>query len=383
VPSALPLPKPKDPSVRKKSGKIKNQWFSSKTQPKNEKKPVVENKKETTELPLDRPYFIKTSSPLAHQASNSSGHAMPTSTHRAAETEGEEYPRTGFQAPRGHVYLTGEWLYWRVRQEGMEFATSKQITFDFHSGFRVGLGAHLPSFDGWDIYVNYTRFNPERSHNVQGSFYPLFLFQGAGSSGDAVAKAHGHWEVKFQNVDVEFGKVYYLTKTLIFSPFFGFKGAWIDQNARFHYEGGYIPAGQTFRTHFKNDFKGAGPLLGTEMNWQLGAGFSFFGDVAAALIAGHFDNAQRQHQLDGEEVVHLDTDFNIVSPVLQMGIGAAWDHNFHEDKCHFSFSAGFEAQQWWNQNQTEQFTDDTLPIYVRQRGDLSLYGLTLRARLDF
>jgi len=35
------------------------------------------------------------------------------------------------------------------------------------------------------------------------------------------------------------------------------------------------------------------------------------------------------------------------------------------------------------QNQIEQFTDDNLPTYIRERGDLAFYGLTLRGRLDF
>jgi hypothetical protein len=372
---------------QKKPRKMKNQWFSSKTQPKNEKKVVVENKETAAELPSDRPYFRRVSHSITAssgaQTNQSNKHSTSPSTSSSLETEGQKYPKTGFQAPHGHIYLTAEWLFWTARQEGMEFATSRQIKFDFESGFRVGLGTHLPSFDGWNIYVNYTRFNPEHSHSAHGSFYPLFLFQGAGAGGSAVTKAHGHWEIEFQNLDVEFGKVYYLTKTLIASPFFGFKGAWIDQHAHFRYEGGYIPEGQTFRAHFKNDFKGAGPLLGTEINWQLGAGFSLFGDAAAALIAGHFDNKQRQHQLDGVEVVHLADDFNLISPMIQMVLGAAWDRNFNRDKCHFGLSAGFEAQYWGNQNQTEQFTDDVRPTYVRQRGALSFYGLTLRGRLDF
>lgn len=381
--SLEPKTKTKDPN--KKPRKIKNEWFSSKTQPKNEKKEVAEIEHESAELPPDRPYFIRTSSPISAPlvAKNSSKgeQAMPLPI--PTEGEGYAYPQTGFQAPNGHVYLTGEWLYWRTRQEGMEFATSKQIEFDFQSGFRAGLGAHLPSFDGWEIYVNYTYFNPQHSHSAHGALYPLFLFQGSGISGNAVAEAHGHWRVKFQSLDVEFGKAYYLTKTLAFNPFFGLKGAWIEQHAHFQYQGGYIPVGQTFRTHFENDFKGAGPLLGTEMNWQLGAGFSLFGDIAAALIIGHFDNEQQQHQLGDQEVVHLDSDFNLVSPVLQLVGGVAWDRNFHKDKCHFGLSAGFETQYWWSQNQTEQFTDDIRPTYMRQKGDLAFYGLTLRGRLDF
>jgi hypothetical protein len=391
APSAQKKMKPHFAGVRrspetppKKTRKIKNQWFSSKTQPKADRKEGRKEKEEAAELPEDRPYFVKTqySFPaeglLASNDSISSSKAAPPE-----ESEGHNYPRTGFLAPRGHVILFGDWLYWRTRQEGMEFATGKQVTFDFQSGFRVGVGAHLPSFDGWTIIANYTRFVPKGSRNSHETVYPLFLFQGAGSTGNTVTESHGHWRVQFQSADLAFGKAYYLTQTLVFSPFFGLKGAWIDQHAKFHYAGGYIPSGQTFTTHFKNDSKGAGPLIGTQMNWQLGAGFCFFADVATALVACHFNNLQTQHQIGGAEVVHLSTDFNLLTPFLQLIAGIGWDRNFHHEMCHFGLSLGFEAQQWWNQNQTEQFTDDVRPTYMRQRGDLSFYGLTLRARFDF
>ena len=366
----------------KKSRKIKNEWFSSKTQPRSEKKhAAVQNEEAPAELPADRPFFVKAS----HTAAPSliaSNHPMPHQQNSAEMTEGQKYPRTGFLAPNGHIYFTGEWLYWRTRQEGMEFATAKQVKFDFQSGFRVGAGAHLPSFDGWSIYVNYTRFTPDGSDSAHSS-YPLFLSQGSGASGNAVDHADGHWKIQFQNADLQFGKAYYLTETLVFSPFFGLKGAWIDQHAHFRYEGGYIPVGETFHTRFKNDFKGAGPLIGTQIDWQLGAGFSFFGDAATSLVIGQFVNTQKQYQLGGMEVVHLSDDFHLVSPFLQLAAGLAWDYNFHRDVCHFGLSLGFEAQQWWSQNQTEQFTDDVRPTYFRQRGDLSFYGLTLKARIDF
>jgi hypothetical protein len=264
----------------------------------------------------------------------------------------------------------------------MEFVTTKKVAFDFQSGFRVGLGVHLP-YDCWDIYVNYTRFNPEDSDSVHGSFYPLYLFQGAGTQGTTIDKAHAHWKIEFQNVDVEIGRAFYIAKTLVFRPFFGLKGAWIDQDAHIRYEGGFIPIGQTFRTHFENDFKGAGPLIGIASNWLIGAGLSFFGDFAAALIVGHFDNEQKQRQFSGAEVVNLNSDFNLVSPTAQMIVGLAWDGNFNKERYHVGLSAGFESQYWWGQNQTEQFTDKDFPIYVREKGDLAFYGLTLRARFDF
>ncbi len=384
--------KVKSEDEKKNSPRIKNQWFSSKTHPKVEKKEVVEVKNErTAELPSDRPHYTKTNnslrSPRVAQldlSSDASTESQPVRPQVREEREPEVpyYPRGGFQAPRGHFFFTGEWLYWRTRQEGMEFATSKKVEFDFQSGFRVGLGVHLP-YDRWEMYVNYTRFNPDGSKSVHGSFYPLFLFEGAGAQGPSVAEARAHWKIEFQNLDIEISRAFYLAKTLVLRPFFGLKGAWIDQSAHMRYEGGFIPAGQIFRTHFKNDFKGAGPLIGVESNWLVGAGFSFFGDVAAALVVGHFDNEQQQHQLDGAKVVDLNSDFNLVSPTVQVVAGLAWNRNFNKERWHAGLSAGFESQYWWGQNQTEQFTDKDFPIYVREKGGLAFYGLTLRARFDF
>ncbi len=379
-----------EPRAKRKSSKIKNQWFSSKTHPKTAKKEAPhEEEPEITsaELAEDRPFYVRTvqSSAPTHNSSIKSSPWMSSPQQQQQQepaSEGHTYPQAGFQAPKSDVYFTAEYLLWRTRQEGMEFATSKSVRFGFDSGFRFGFGVHLP-YDGWDTYVNYTWFSPVHSQNKHGSFYPLFLFEGAGSQGSSVAEAHARWKLELNVLDVEIGRVYHLSKTLIFRPFVGIKGAWIDQHAHIHYAGGFIPAGQTFRTHFENDFKGAGPLLGIESNWEMGAGLSLFGDLSTAIIVGHFDNEQEQLQLDNAEVVDLNSAFNLVSPFLQMIAGLAWDLNFSKDRYHVGLRAGFETQFWWDQNQIEQFTDKDFPIYVRKQGDLAFYGLTLRARFDF
>ena len=378
-----PQPKPKLPEgEKKKSSHVKNPWFSSKTHPKVEKKERAEEKRAVSQLPDDRPHFIKTShgarTSYSEQQNPSVAKPQKTQSVEDVNDEGLLYPRAGFQAPKGHVYLTGEWLYWRTRQEGMEFATAKTVEFDFQSGFRVGLGSHLP-WDHWDIFVNYTRFIPDASSNAHGLFYPLFFF----NPGGGVAEANAHWKIEFNVLDVDIGRVYYISETLIFRPFVGLKGAWIDQHAHVHYQGGVIPAGQTYRTQLENDFKGAGPLLGIESNWQFGAGFSIFGDLSTALVVGHFDNKQQQYRMNDISNINLNSDFNLVSPMVQMVAGLAWDRNFHQEQCHVGLSAGFETQYWWGQNQTEQFTDSTMPIYIRQKGPLSFYGLTVRGRFDF
>lgn len=373
---------------KKSSSRVKNKWFSSKTQPKVAKKESVEIEEADSAEAQDRPYFKRVDNrPLAPIAAQqtpppSSSHHLEQiemeADHLHNKEEGLKYPRQGFQAPNGHFFITGEWLYWRARQSGMEYAFAKTVDFKFTSGFRVGLGVHMP-YDGWDVYVNYTRYVPEHTSHAGESVFPLLLY-GATSN---VAEARARWQIKFQTMDLQVGRVYYIAKTLCLRPYFGIKGAWIDQDAHMHYQGGFIPAGQEYKVEFDNDFKGAGPLIGIDATWQLGMGFNLFGNAAAALAIGQFDVHNKQHQSDGFVPIDLKTDQNLVTSALQLEAGVAWDRNFCEDACHFGISAGFESQYWTNQNQIEQFTTPDQPYYVRSNGALALYGLTLRARVDF
>lgn len=367
---------------KKRRSAVKNKWVKSKTHPKVDKKRDVLEIADAppAQLSSDRPYYKRSNmleqTPLI-LADDEEMDREPVYEENDALTEGELYPKGGFLAPRGHIFFTGEWLYWRVRQEGMEYAPSKKLHFNFKSGYRVGLGVHLPQ-DKWDMYVNYTRYFPTHAAKASGLFYPLFLF-----GATTATEAHAHWSIEFQTLDVVIGRPFYLSDTLVLHPFFGIKGAWIHQHAHVRYQGGAIPAGQTYRTYFKNDFKGAGPLFGIDSNWRLGAGFSLFGDFAAAIPIGQFHNKQVQHQFDGTVPIDMTIHNNLASPNVQLISGLAWDWNFCKRMCHLGFSAGFEAQYWWDQNQTEQFTDTSQPIYVRQQGSLALYGLTFKGRLDF
>ncbi|MBS0620006.1 MAG: hypothetical protein JSS61_00910 [Verrucomicrobia bacterium] len=375
---------PKATTAEKKTTRPpKNKWFSSKTHPKLEKKKIAHVEEETL-LAEEPPYYSRSGRRVEEIAAAEA----PTLT------EGERYPQAGFQAPHGHVFLTGEWLFWTTRQGGMEYATarastspgvfthavSRKVNFDYQSGFRVGLGVHLPQ-DRWDIYANYTDFRPDHSSNTEGSVFPLLLYQGQFSTSN-VTDASAEWHIAFQNLEVEIGRAYYIGKSLSFRPHIGFKGAWIDQRAHFEYQGGDVPAGGKYHVKTKNDFKGAGPRIGLESEWHLGCGFSLFGNMAAALILGQFNLKQDQKQ-QGIDVIEMHTVLNLAAPTVQLVAGLEWDRNFYHDRCHFGIGAGFEAQYWWRQNQMERFTDSTQPIYVRTSEDLSLYGLTLRARVDF
>ncbi|MCB1109663.1 MAG: hypothetical protein KDK64_01670 [Chlamydiia bacterium] len=79
-----------------------------------------------------------------------------------------------------HLFLTGDFIYWKARQEelnqigtlmisqtGTVFnnsISSQDIHFEYSPGFKLGLGGNLP-YDDWDVYVNWThlRNNPKTS----------------------------------------------------------------------------------------------------------------------------------------------------------------------------------------------------------------------------
>jgi hypothetical protein len=401
-------PSEQTPEKKSPSTAIKNQWVKSKTHPKKNKKeePASQEEESTSsEIPYYHPgggipSRIKQRASLATRSllSQNDEQEEISCDSLATSEEGMDeslYPRLGIQAPNGHIFVTADWLLWRTRQGGMEFAvqgasaspstpflhaTPSKLNFDLHSGFRIGFGVHLPN-DGWDIYVNLTDFHPQASKSIggtTGSIFPLLLY----NSPSLVASAHAEWHIDFKTLDIEIGRGYYIGKTLSLRPFIGMIGAWIDQDVRINYQGGGIPVGQVDRIKTQNDFKAGGPRFGIGSNWYFGEGLSLFGNLAAALAVGHFDlkNEQEQGSL---EPINLNSDLNLVSPVLQCIAGLSWDKNYHCDQWHFGLSAGFETQYWWRQNQMERFTDSTTPIFVRADSDLAFYGLTIRGRFDF
>lgn len=394
--------------TRRKSSHVKNQWVVSKTHPKADKKQIAYEEppiqKAALSLPppsrlmmaeaktpaLTNPILIEQIQGLDRKVGR-----LQSEIDQLKMENDRDYPRTGIYATQGSVYFTGEWIFWRTREGGTEFAVErsssspgvltdavpKKVTFDWESGFRLGFGVHLPH-DGWDININYTLFQPSGSDHTSGSVFPLLAFQGQFPVAN-VSDANAHASIDFQTLDVSIGRAYYLAKSLGLRPFIGAKGAWIDQHFHIHYTGGDIPAGQEYRIEDHNDFKGGGLLFGIESYWELGSHFSLFGNLSGALLIGHFDLKQNQVQLNGVKTIDLDSDFNLLSPTVDLILGFSWDRNFANDRCHFGLSAGFESQYWWRQNQMEHFTDSSFPIYIRSQEDLACYGLTLKARLDF
>ena len=111
---------PESRAQKKKAApsKVKNQWVTSKTHPKSEKKSSQAADGQQTASASPKPYLNRT----ALLANNDDNLPITTEVIYCEEDDVCSYPILGTFAPYGHVYVTGDWLFWRTRQGGMEYA---------------------------------------------------------------------------------------------------------------------------------------------------------------------------------------------------------------------------------------------------------------------
>ncbi len=310
------------------------------------------------------------------------------------------------------VFATGEFLWWQVREDGLDYAVSsnalpppsgtgmidgdvKRMPFGYDPGFRIGLGS---IFGGnlWDLSLNWTRFHTQESvfHRapVNGfllptkfvSFEDTSVFQGA-------SHASARWRIKYDTISLELGRAFAPIRYLALRPHMGLTSGWIKQRASFEYDQIASP-GVTLEVRDKNKFAGVGLRGGVNLRCPLGKGWSIFGDFAASLLWGRFHVHQKENQIlsSGVPLERLnlrDKEHDVVSAIQAIG-GVRWDRYFWKETTHLGLSLGYEFNEWFRQNRLMAFTEPnsnpfTLGNIVRNPGDLQFQGLTAGARFDF
>ena len=185
-----------------------------------------------------------------------------------------------------------------------------------------------------------------------------------------------------------------MSRALSFRPFFGVRGAWIDQNMRYSYDlPTYVPP-FFYKTRFKNDYHAFGLLAGMNINWFFNNHWSIYGKAAASGLHGEFDVTThvRQTAADpaysgGLVLINAKDEIHRVRYSLEAALGLQWETYFSKNRHRFSISLGYEFLQWFHQNQLKKFLTNQNPgilgAYTQQHGNLGLQGGTLAARFDF
>lgn len=313
-----------------------------------------------------------------------------------------------------NMFVTADLLVWQAHEDGLPIyieqedtlgrlsdASVGQLDWDWNVGCRVGLGYNTPH-DGWDLYAVWLHFNTDADTSERAdsddALYPTMSHPGATLPGapspigdGPFQKASAHWAMNLNQIDLELGREFYVSKWLTLRPHMGLRTAWVRQHIDLHYNrlsngfGGFS-SGIDDALTLRSNFWGLGLEAGLNTQWGLGGGWSLYGDAGCSLLYGF-------HSLDWEDELSfqvesdwgdLDGSYRITRTVADLAMGIRFDTWSDDERVHFRIQAGWEHHVYFNQNQFFRFVDSSaIGNFVNNQGDLSLQGWTLAARLDF
>ncbi|MBS0650420.1 MAG: hypothetical protein JSR93_04595 [Verrucomicrobia bacterium] len=317
------------------------------------------------------------------------------------------------------IFLECDFLYWRAEMDNIEFAVSStspndadvgemsqmtggkwlDIDFEWGPGFRVGIGYDTP-YDCWDLFLSWTRFNHSSSghaHQPSGGGLAATWFTFATLLGINCEKASGHWDLNYNTLDLMLSRTFFVSRALTLRPGLGIRGAWIDQDMRYHYSGvDYIflhgfgaPLGPE-KVKLSNDYHALGILAGLGLDYCFNRHWSIYGNLAGSLLYGTFEVHEHLKtkgiNLYSRHVSYqFSEDRDRLKTNVEMGIGLKWETDLNHKKVHLSFFAGYEFLVWFNQNQLKNFWFSGLDngSYDQLDGNLALQGGTFGGRIDF
>lgn len=309
----------------------------------------------------------------------------------------------------GVLMLSADVLLWQAQENGLEYAitsssssalidaSARHPDFDWNWGFRVDLGYNM-KHDGWGIFADYTRINSTaRDQTAAANGQSLFLTWKfpflSGSAGGTAATAKIDWNNHLNIVDLEIGRGYAMSKWLSLKPHFGVRTAWLDQeNHRSATTTNVVINSVTqladlFESKARQKYWGIGLRGALNTYWNVGAGFTIFGDAGMALLYGLFENNLLElATVSGttSTVMNISNSFHIGRAMSDLQFGLAWDYLFDDDSYHFGIKAGWEHHMYFGQNQFMKFVSNTdKGLFIANQGDLTLQGVTLSVRFDF
>lgn len=317
----------------------------------------------------------------------------------AENTAGARFSSDVFQRGWIGVLFTGEALFWHAKAGSTEYAynlVSQTLgvgaqsgdvegqSFGWGWGFRVGAGLRF-SVVGWELYGNYTRFHTSDTESRSKAF-PALLVNLKGAFLSPSSRARSHTDLSYDNANLTLNRQSFMSRFLSVKTAIGVKTSWLDQEQTLHYR----LSGSEEVLHVKDrcDFWGIGPMIGLGTKWHLLWGFSLNADVSGSILYGDFNVKHKEETSLG--IMDLQGDTSLFSPTLGFFIGLSWD--LYRDWVHFGLSLGYEAEYFWRRNASLELEDvigNNGPPFrgrfqvVRYAEDLTFYGVTLKAQLEF
>lgn len=280
----------------------------------------------------------------------------------------------------------------------------KSLHFNWDWGFRLRLGANLPH-DSWDVYATWSRLYSSAHRTIHAGLDQFILPLYLNSQVDAgtlfnvgpptfvpaprlALNATDKWNLHFNELDLELGRQFFVSKWLTVKPHVGFRAAWIHQRDKARYFNLVGNALADYATaDMKCNFNGIGILGGLDTQWGLGCGWSFFANYSGSLLYGYFhvNNSESGVSAGVTTNFYSVNDFYHVDRFINdLMLGLRYDYMFCDDLYHVGLQIGWEHHMFFGQNQFMRFVDDNHPgVFASNQGDLTLQGFSLQVRFDF
>jgi hypothetical protein len=325
-------------------------------------------------------------------------------TETASGTYGAKTATARAEVDGAGVFVNVDVLLWHAKVGGSEYCYTDQdptatlpvqgqmrsLDFDWDWGFRFGLGYNF-EHDGWDAFLNYTYFDTNDSQKTaagyNGSVIPLKgtpSVTGVDTPLTYVTNASSSFKFDYDNLDLELGRNYFISKSLSFRPHFGLRSTWLDLTQRTNFSGGNVLGDNLLQVYDSNNFWGMGPRAGVNSKWHLSNGFSVVGNVAGSLLYGYYKVQHQENDTTSlSNAININANMHRFSPNAQMFLGLSYDKYIFSDKQHIGIALGWEIQYYWRINQMLTSDDFQVLKYERYSEDAAMYGITLDIRWDF
>lgn len=265
------------------------------------------------------------------------------------------------------------------------------INPNYEAGLRFGMRYEIDSTK--DIFAGLTTLKAKQngyvSTEISNNLWGLLLHPNSIIDDSDVDEASAAYDLDYVVFDLGMAKRFQLSEDLGARLQGGLRYAKIDQT----FDASYIQHvtsddDRIADVHMGNKFKGFGPRIGLDMDWNIGQGFNLFSSVTGSLLAGDFKLTAQEidSNTGGTPYAQYDiveTDKHRMIPVVEMRVGLGYIYPINEDML-FATSLGYEWQNWSNMTSNRQFSDDVdAQLSGKETNDLSFDGFFFRSELKF
>ena len=278
--------------------------------------------------------------------------------------------------------------------------TNQFVDFDWNWGFKVAAGYNF-EHDQWDTRLEYTYFRNSGNSCAGPVCAPSavqaqYLGESYVFTQDSVAdfidlnligvnagEARAYIKNSYDNLYLELGKAFFVSKCLSIRPTIGVEAAWFNIKSTLKYTGG-TQSKNSYDTIggfdcntlcFANEFKfsGVGPRAAMNSKWHLCEGFSIYGNANAALLFSYLQHSGKTtYSAKPNNQQLFESNFHDLSPTVKFELGIMYDKYIMCDSQHVGISLGYENQYYWD-----------VSYLNNQTRSLGLYGVTLKLQWDF